>query len=310
MTKVVNIGSTIFCIAVITLLCTKFTSCGLFDKELKQDQHIERFRNQLARVPDSLSIPVDRIKAFNTIIEQISADKDIITLRKKNMLLIDANNYVSNEYVQIKNYTKALEYSNIAIGLDSSDARGYFNRGCIYQAMDKDSLAMKDYNYAIKINDNYADAYYNRGIIYERSMKYKEALDDYNKAVKQQPSYLADIYNNRGNVHLALKDSSKALNDYSRVLDIDTANVNAYTNRAGLYIKQKELEKALKDCNRALAIDSTFVRLYNQRAVIYEQMKDYEKAIDDYKKVLKLDPSDRYQAREAKRKLLPLVKRK
>jgi len=297
-------------VVVSLFLCMQLASCGLFDKELKQDQHLERFRHQLSRVPDSLDTPVERIRAFNAIIENISTDKDLITPRKKNMLLIDANNYVSNEYVLIKNYTKALEYSNLSIKLDSTDAKGFFNRGGIYQTMNKDSLALLDYTRAIKINNNYADAFYNRGIIYEKGKKYEEALSDYNRAIKQQPSYLADIYNNRGNVNLALKDSAKALDDYSRVLDIDTANIYAYSNRAGLYIKQQELDKALEDCNKAISLDSTFARLYNQRASVYELKKNYEEAIDDYERILELDSHDHYNAREAIKKLRPLVKRK
>ena len=309
MTRSVNISTLLYYVVVSTLLCLLSTSCGLFDKELKQDQHIESYRHQLGRIPDSLNIPVDRIRAFKTIIELIAADKDLITLRKKNMLLIDANNYISNEYVQIRNYTKALEYSNVSIKLDSANAKGYFNRGCIYQTMDRDSLAILDYMRAIRIDDNYADAYYNRGIIYEKTNRYEEALDDYNNAVKQKPSYLADIYNNRGNVYLALKDSTKALSDYSKVLDLDTTNINAYSNRAGLYIKQQELDKALEDCNKALAIDSTFVRLYRQRASVYEMTKNYEKAIDDYERILNLSHNDRTKVHDAIKRLHLLARK-
>mgnify|MGYP000937817932 CR=1 FL=1 len=309
MTRTIKISTLVCHVILPILLCLLSTSCGLFDKELKQDQHIEAFRHQLSRVEDSLDIPVARLNAFKTIVQLIEDDEDLITLRKKNMLLIDANNYISNEYVHIKNYTKALEYSNVSIRLDSTNAKSYFNRGCIYQTMDKDSLAMLDYVRAIKIDDNYADAYYNRGIIYEKSARYEEALADYNQAVKQQPSYLADIYNNRGNVHLALKDSSKALSDYGKVLDLDTTNINAYSNRAGLYIKQKELGKALEDCNRGLNIDSSFVRLYRQRANIYEMEKNYENAIHDYEKVLSLDYSDRSSIHDAIRKLRQQVKK-
>lgn len=309
MTRTIKIRTLVYHVILPIQLCILLTSCGLFDKELKQDEHIEVFRHQLSRVEDSLNIPVERLKAFKTIIQLIEDDKDLITLRKKNMLLIDANNYISNEYVHIKNYTKALEYSNVSIRLDSTNAKSYFNRGCIYQTMDKDSLAMLDYARAIKIDDNYADAYYNRGIIYEKSARYEEALADYNKAVKQQPPYLADIYNNRGNIYLALKDSSKALSDYGKVLDLDTTNINAYSNRAGLYIKQKELDKALDDCNKGLSIDSSFVRLYRQRANIYELKKNYEKALNDYERVLSLDYNDKSNIHDAIRRLRPFVKK-
>lgn len=307
-------NSALIHLASILFLFLAFTSCGLFDKELRQDKHIENFRKQLAEVQDSLDTHYERVKAYKTIINLIDEDDAIITLRKKNMLLIDANNYVSDEYIQAHNYNKALKYSNISINLDSSSAKGYFNRGGIYQAIGDDSLAMIDYTYAIKLNENYADAYYNRGIIHEKSQKYKEALDDYNKAIKHQPRYVANIYNNRGNTYLALKDSLKALDDYNKVLYLDTTNVCAYSNRASLYIRLKEPDKALADCNKAISIDSTYVRLYNQRAEVYVLKKDYEEAIEDYEKILELDPHNKYKintkARESIKKLRPLVKKK
>lgn len=309
-----NIKNSTLIFASILFIFLAFTSCRLFDKELRQDEHIEAFRKQLTEIQDSLDTHNERIKAYQTVIGLIDEDDDLITLRKKNKLLIDANNYISDEYIQEKNYNKALKYSNISIKLDSSDAKGYFNRGGIYQATGDDSLAMIDYTYAIQLNENYADAYYNRGIINEKSKKYKDALKDYNKAIKQQPRYVADVYNNRGNTYLALKDSVKALDDYSRVLDLDTANISAYSNRASLYVKQKELDKALEDCNKAISLDSTYVRLYNQRAEVYVLRKDYAEAIEDYEKILELDPHNKYRinakTRESIRKLRPLVKKK
>lgn len=272
-----------------------FASCGLFDKEIRQDQHIATFRHQLERVPDSLATPAARIKALKTIIQNIEEDDDLITLRKRNKLLIDVNFSISNEYFNVKNYSKAIEFTNIAIKLDSTDANGYFNRGSLYQSMFEDSLALIDYTRAIELDDNHGDAHYNRGIIYEKANDYKRALSDYNKAIKDNPANIANVYNNRGNVYLALEDTSKALSDYSKVLDIDTANIGAYTNRVGLYIKKKELDKALADCNKGLQIDSTYIRLYHQRAMIYEQKKEYSQAIDDYEKVLELDPYNHYK---------------
>ncbi len=274
-----------------------FGSCRLFDKDIRQDKHIVAFKHQMSRVADSLDTSVERIKAFKTILENIDADEDLITPRKKNKLLIEANYYLSNEYFNVKNYKKAIECTNIAIGLDTTDATGYYNRGSIYQSIGDDSLAIKDYTEAIRLNNNYADAYYNRGIIYEVVGECEKALEDYNKAIKEQPKNVADIYNNRGNIYLSLKDTSKALSDYSRVLEIDTANINAYTNRVEIYIYQQEFDKALADCNKGLMLDPKNVRLYYKRALIYERKKEYEEAIADYEKVLDLDRHDLYKAR-------------
>lgn len=111
-----------------------------------------------------------------------------------------------------------------------------------------------------------------------------------------------------------MKDTSKALSDYSRVLEIDTANINAYTNRAEIYILRQEFDKALDDCNKGLILDPENIRLYYKRAAIYERKNEYDEAIADYEKVLDLDRHDLYKARiktkESIRKLKILARKR
>ncbi len=299
---------------ILTALIILTTSCGLFDKELEQDKHIARFRHQMSRVYDSLPNNKDRVKAFETILQNINTDKALITPRKKNMLLIEGNTYLSNQYLNMENYSKALECINLTITIDSVAPKGYYSRGYIYQIQDKDSLALLNYDQAIKLNPDYTDAYYNRGIIYEELEMYNLALMDYTKAIKLRPSYIKDIYNNRGNTYLAKEVFDKAIEDYTKVLNIDTANVKAYSNRAGAYIMQKELEKALKDCDKAILLDSININAYNKRASIYEAKKEYDKAINDYEKIIELDPKNKLgiqnRTKESIQKLKPHVKKK
>jgi tetratricopeptide (TPR) repeat protein len=290
------------------------SSCGLFDKEINQDKHIAAFRYQMSRVKDSLDTHKERVKAFETIIANINEDKALITPRKKNMLLMDGNAYISNEYLLMKEYPKAIVYTNMIINLDSASARGYYSRGCIYQKLKRDSLAVKDYNKALSLNPDYTDAYYNRGIIYEKNKKYDEALDDYNKAIKGNPAYIADVYNNRGNIYLAKESYDKAVDDYSKAISIDTASINAYRNRAEAYIKQDLLDKALVDYSKAISLDSMSITPFLKRAGIHELNEEYEEALKDYKKVIALDPHNAAEAneiaREAIKKIKPLIKKR
>lgn len=286
------------CVLIFVFSSFAFLSCGLFDKEIKQDKEISAYRYRMERILDSLSNPAERVNAFTLLISDIDNNKALITPRKKNGLLIEANTFISSIYYGANDFEKALEYNNIVINLDSTRALSYFYRGCTYQEFMRDSLAIIDYTQAISLDNNYADAYYNRGIVYEKAAEYEKALKDYNKAESLNPVFLADVYNNRGNVHWALKDTVKALDDYNMVLSIDTLNVNAYTNRARLFLKLDDVDKALTDCNKALMLDSTSVRLYHQRAEIYKRKKEYNNAIADYQKVLKLDPNDVYKVQQ------------
>lgn len=318
MIKIINATLQIFLKSRLTIAILLFSacvsSCGLFDKEIKQDKHIAEFRYRMNRIMDSLDNHRERIKAFEKIIEHIEADEDLITPRKKNILLIEGNTFISNEYLSLENYKKAIKYANIIIGIDSTSPKGFYNRGCIYQILDEDSLAILDYNKALKLNSDYSDAYYNRGIIYEESGNYDKALEDYNRAIKLNPSYIIDIYTNRGNTYLAKEAYDKAISDYDKILSIDSTNIKAYSNRAGAYIVQKEYDKALIDCNKVITLDSTNINIYKKRASIFEAQKKYGEALDDYEKILALDPHNKFDThetvRKAIKKLRPLSKRK
>lgn len=290
-----------------------FSSCGLFDKEFKQDQHIARFKHQMARVTDSLDTSKERIKAFKSIIENIDEDKALISARKKNALLIDGNTYISKEYLDIKDYKNAIDYTNKIINIDSTSPRGYYSRGCVYQAIDNDSLAIVDYTRTIGLNANYTDAYYNRALIYEKQKDYDRALADLDKALKLNPSYLSDVYYNRGKIYKIKEEYSKAIEEYSKVISLDTMNIRAYCNRGDAYFLQKELDKAVSDYNKSITLDSVNIYLYMKRAAVFEEKKDYDDALKDYKKVLTLDPDGKYDqndmANSRIKKLKPLIKK-
>lgn len=301
-------------LAVFVFILLNISSCGLFDKELKQDEHMANFRRQMGRVEDSLRSHKDRIKAYMTIIEHINTDESLITPRKKNLLLVECNILISNEFFDVENYNKAIDYTNVVISLEPTLAKGYYSRGCIYQIMGQDSLALKDYDIALGFNPDFVDVYYNRGIIHEDNGDYDLALADYNKAIKLNPSYIANVYNNRGNTYLAKLVVDKAIEDYDKVISIDSTNIKAYINRAGAFILQNKPEKALADCNKAIALDSSSVYAYNKRAVTYEASKMYDQALLDYQRILQLDPFNKQgtntEAKAAIRRVRVLMKKK
>ncbi|MFT3994080.1 MAG: tetratricopeptide repeat protein [Dysgonomonas sp.] len=269
-----------------------FGACGVFDKDLEQDKHIAAFRHQMLVTLDSLKNPEDRIRNLDSIISRINSDDALITERKKNIVLKECYSFISSEYCDLKNYTKAIEICNISLSIDSSDAGGYFSRGVAYQGRGDVEKALADYDKAISINDNYTDAYYNRGVLYDNLENYEDALKDYTKAIKQNPSYIVDIYLNRGNVYQKMDEKEKALEDYNQTLKLDSLYVAAYSNRGNIYTGIGEYEMAVTDYTKAIQLDSLDADAYNKRGFVYELRRDYEQAERDYKETIKLDPKN------------------
>ncbi|NDV79051.1 tetratricopeptide repeat protein [Dysgonomonas sp. 511] len=266
-----------------------FVSCGLFDKEINQDQRIGAFRMQLNAAKDSVITPEEKIEVFGAILSKISEDDVIFNINKKNNLKIDGLVLLCEEYVKLDNYEKALAISDSIISTDSLAAQGYCIRGCVYQTWGDDEKALPFYNKALSLNPAYPDAYYKRGLIYQAKDELEKALADYSMAIKYKLSYPVELYNNRGDIYISRGAYDEAVQSYMEAIKLDSLNSPAYRGRAEAYYMQKKKKEALADCNQAIRLDSANILAYITRACIYTSMKMYDNAVADYRTVISLD---------------------
>lgn len=91
-------------------------------------------------------------------------------------------------------------------------------------------------------------------------------MADCNKAIELNPTD-AIAYNNRGNAYSGLQEYHKAIEDYSRSLQI-APSADTYYNRAKVYFSLQEYEKALEDLFKAR---NTAIRQRN--AMTYTQVE-------------------------------------
>ena len=134
-----------------------------------------------------------------------------------------------------------------------------------------------------------AVAYYNRGNAYVKLKESERAMEDYSKAIELNPN-LAEAYNNRGNGYYELKESERAIEDYSRAIELNPNLAKVYYNRGVAYGEQKEYERAIEDYNKAIELNPKYADAYNNRGVAYGEQKEYERAIKDFSKAIELNP--------------------
>lgn len=285
----VNFITRLLCLLTLVLF---FHSC-FFDKDIKQDAHISAFRADMLGVLDSLDNSKERIAAFYSILESIKNDKDIITDRKRDNVLIEGLFYISGEYYRLRDFDNTIKVCNEALKLNPQNAKAYFNRGVAYQAKQDLDSALNDYTKSIDLDSEYCDAYYNRGIVYEKKQQYNQALMDYDKVVKLKPVYIADVYIGRGNAYRGLSNSDRAIENYGKALQADSTKVEAYSNRGSVFADLEKYDEALADYQKAIEIDSLNADIFNRRGYTFELMNDYDNALDNYERVLKLDPKDK-----------------
>lgn len=99
-------------------------------------------------------------------------------------------------------------------------------------------------------------------------------------------------YRNRGYRAYNEGDYHKAVEEYTRAIELDGNNANDYFFRADAYGELGEHRNAIVDYTRAIALDPKDATTYNNRGFTYHDLGEYTKAIEDFTKFIELNPKN------------------
>lgn len=87
------------------------------------------------------------------------------------------------------------------------------------------------------------------------------------------------------------KDCEKAIEMFSKAIELDHNNANAYKSRGCCYF-DTEPDKAIEDLTKAIELKPNYTKAYEIRACCYSYRKsNLKKAISDYLSILKYQPN-------------------
>jgi Flp pilus assembly protein TadD len=128
-----------------------------------------------------------------------------------------------------------------------------------------------------------------RGTAYARAGQAQKAMDDFTKAVEITPKYF-EAYYNRGCVYYTVERYNETAADCGRAIELYPGYAKAYNIRSIAYGRLKEYQKALSDIDRAIKLFPFDPEFYYNRATTLAQMEEYPRAMDDFNKTIELDP--------------------
>lgn len=105
----------------------------------------------------------------------------------------------------------------------------------------------RDYQQSIKIVDAW-QAYENASQLMTQG-RYTEALAAFNKAIEVKPTFMH--YFNRGKAYVKLENPNKAIEDFSRAIDLNPEFSNAYFHRGKLLRKAGRKKRGDQDIKKA-----------------------------------------------------------
>lgn len=139
--------------------------------------------------------------------------------------------------------------------------------------------------------DGTANAYYCLGWLYSVPLPdTTKALANYTRAIELDPAF-ATAYTNRGNIYNAMSEYSNALADFTRAIELDPVHAIAYNNRGNAYRAMSDYSNAFADYTHAIELDPAFAMAYYNRGGAYGDLDDNPNALADYTRAIELDPA-------------------
>jgi tetratricopeptide (TPR) repeat protein len=196
------------------------------------------------------------------------------------------------------NSEAALRDLDRAIAL-KPDSVSYFRRGLAYAKLGNFQQAMDDYAKSIELNAGFVEVYFHRAELLLESNP-EVALRDLDKVIDLKPD--SHNYFKRAFIQAKLGNSRRAVDDYSKSIELDPNYAMAYNNRAWELQKmgQGYLAEALKDALIAVKLQPHSRSIRDTLGVVYRRMGRFDEAIAMFDTILAIDPDYEHSREERK----------
>ena len=132
-------------------------------------------------------------------------------------------------------------------------------------------------------------ALFNRGINYRDSKDCVRAIDDFSRSIELDPQF-ALTYVYRGFCYEQVKQTEAALADYNRAIAIDPRQSDALNNRAVLAVARGDYKIAIRDLTESLKYDPDNAVAWFNRGFAHRENGELDLAVLDFGNSLKRDP--------------------
>lgn len=139
---------------------------------------------------------------------------------------------------------------------------------------------------AVRLRSDYAFPYSVRAKAFSERGELEKALQEYTRAIDLNPREWV-YYTERGNVFSRMGKSEDAIADYTKSIEIHPTNEDAYINRGREFALAGDYENAKEDFSKAIEINPDSADAYLDRGIMYS-LSEKRKAQSDFQKAIEL----------------------
>jgi len=120
---------------------------------------------------------------------------------------------------------------------------------------------------------------------FKESGNYQDAIDNYTKVLELDPNYVK-AYVSRANVYVKLNKAEDALADFERASILEPKKEEHSYNAAKLALELKQYENAIKFSNKAIALDKKMLTAYHVKIRSLYYIDKYDEALETANKAV------------------------
>ncbi|MBK5195878.1 MAG: tetratricopeptide repeat protein [Proteiniphilum sp.] len=167
----------------------------------------------------------------------------------------------------------------------------YQLRGAARQNQEKYDLAATDYQRSLEFFPEDRITLVNMGIVNIEMEQHEVAEKFFDVLLRRFPDYTPG-YLTRAQMYLELNDTTNAMADLNKAIEIDPYTSQSFSARGLLYFQQKDYNKALADLDEAIRLDPYFNGNYINRGLVKYNLNDLRGAMADYDRVIEMDENN------------------
>jgi len=182
-----------------------------------------------------------------------------------------------NKSYKRRDVSKAIDYYEKALELDSNFYLAYFQLGVLQKKQGQSKEAIESLQKVLEIKPDHDKTWFTLGTAYEADENNQEAIMHYNKAIEINPGY-TKAYGNLGKLYTDIGNYGEAEDKLKTVIQIDPNYADGFMRLGILYLEQEMYKDAIENLSYSTKIDKKdFYKFFNL-ASAYNNIKEWDKA--------------------------------
>jgi tetratricopeptide (TPR) repeat protein len=277
---------------------------------LRLDPFDDTARNFLFFLYERTKQPVEKAKLYENMLGLYGKNKTILM-------------YIAEVYEKQKDFSKALQYTNMILDIDSTDAESHYYKARLLEALNKRKEAISSYETALKYAPADKDIIENLAFLYRTTNQYQKVIDIYSpllakdkkniiarlsmaesyyflKKPNKTKELLTPIENNQvnpwgvydllGRVELESKNYPAAIRYFNKVIEKNRNNRFGWLFLGFTYSDMRDLVNAEKTFKKAVTYLQKDAALWSWLGITLQRQEKYAEAIEPFQKALVRDP--------------------